>query len=261
MEENKKLYSQRAIAITTYLGGPLAAGILIRENYKALEKEKQGKYAFIIGIVSTIIIFVGVFLIPENIISKIPNVLIPLIYTGIISLIVEKIQGTDLKSYKENNQKFQSLWKAAGIGAICLAIILAVIALTAFIAGDFANTSPKFDAVTYDKELAKFTENETVSLKVFNSIETKSSETIIVELNDGLNLWRQNKSIIESVSKLKDLPEILTIQNEKLNKYCDLRIEHFEILLKAQAETTDKYSTQINEIGMKIEKVIEEIKQ
>lgn len=261
MEENKKLYSQRAIAITTYLGGPLAAGVLIRENYKTLEKGKQGKYAFIIGVVSTIIILVGIFLIPEKIINKIPNVLIPIVYTGIISLIVEKIQGADLKSYKENNQKFQSLWKAAGIGAVCLAIILAVIVLIAFIAGDFANTNSKFDAVTYDKELAKFTENETASLKVFNSIETKSPETICGELNSGLNLWKQNKSIIESVSKLKDMPEQLSKQNEKLKRYCDLRIEHFETLKKAMTDNTGKYSSQINEIGLKIEKVIEEIKQ
>ncbi len=34
--EGKKKYSQRAISITTYFGGPLATGILIRMNYKIL---------------------------------------------------------------------------------------------------------------------------------------------------------------------------------------------------------------------------------
>lgn len=30
MEENKTLYSQNAIAVATFFGGPFAAGILIR---------------------------------------------------------------------------------------------------------------------------------------------------------------------------------------------------------------------------------------
>lgn len=261
MDESKKLYSQKAISIATYFGGPLAAGLLIRENYRNLDKEKLGQNAFIIGIVSTIIIFIGIFSIPEQIIAKIPNALIPLIYTGIISLIVEKIQGNDLKSHKENNQTFQSLWKATGLGAICMVIILAVIAFTAFIAGDFSNTEPKFDAVTYDKELSKFTKNETTSLMVFNSSETYSSETLIAELNKGLDLWKQNKSIIVFVSKLENLPKDLIIQNEKLNKYCDLRIEFFDLIIKTQIEDTDKYSTKINEIGVKIEKAIEGLHQ
>ena len=105
MEENKKLYSQRAIGIATYFGGPLAAGILIRKNFINLNKERQGLNALIIGIISTFILFAGIFSIPENIIDKIPNALIPLVYTGIIYLIVEAIQGKDLKEFKENKLK------------------------------------------------------------------------------------------------------------------------------------------------------------
>jgi len=53
MEENKKFYSQRAISISTYFGGSLSAGILIRENYRSLGKDKKGIYALIIGIITT----------------------------------------------------------------------------------------------------------------------------------------------------------------------------------------------------------------
>lgn len=260
MEENKKFYSQRAISITTYFGGPLAAGILIRENYKTLDKEKQGINALIIGIISTILIFVGIFSVPENIIGKIPEALIPLIYTGIIYLIVEKIQGKELKSHKAENGEFYSGWKAAKIGAISLVIILAGIFLVAFIAGDLSKTEPDFDARSYDNGLATFFENETTSLKVFNSIETENTDYLIKECSKGLVLWKENKSIIENISRIENLPTELIVQNNRLVKYSDLRIEHFEIIIKALTENTDKYTIQINNIGQKIENIIEELK-
>lgn len=256
MEENKKLYSQRAISITTYFGGPLAAGILIRENYKILEKEKQGMYALIIGIISTVLLFAGLFSIPENIIDNVPNAIIPLIYTGIIYLIVEKIQGKELKLHKENKGKFQSGWKAAGVGAISLVIIAAV----AFIAGDLSKTEPDFDVTSYDKGLSEFFENESTSLKVFSSIETENTDYLIKEFSKGLVLWKSNKTIIETISVIENLPTELTIQNERLKEYCSLRIEHYEIILKALTEDTDKYVNQINSIGQKIENKIEEMK-
>ena len=102
MEETKKLFSQRAIAIATYFGGPAAAGYLVKKNYESHDQSEKGKKAFIIGIISTLLIFAGIFSIPEHIIDKIPNAVIPAIYTGIIYLIVEKIQGQWLKEHKES---------------------------------------------------------------------------------------------------------------------------------------------------------------
>ena len=259
IKENKKFFSQRAISITTYFGGPLAAGILIRENYKSLEKEKQGINALIIGIVSTILVFVGLFSIPENIIDKIPNALIPLIYTGIIYLIVEKIQGKELKFHKKNNGEFYSGWKAAGIGAISLGIILASIFLVAFIAGDLSKTEPNFDAESYDNGLSTFFENETSSLKVLQSFETENIDYLKNEVNKSIVLWKENKTIIDNISEIENLPIELSVQNEKLKKYCDLRIEHFELISKALNEDTDKYANQIQNVGLKIENIINEL--
>ena len=88
-----KFYSQTAIGIATYLGGPLAAGYLIRENYKSLDDLENGNKAFIIGILSTILLFTGIFSIPETILEKVPNVALPAVYTLIIYFIVEKIHG------------------------------------------------------------------------------------------------------------------------------------------------------------------------
>ncbi len=259
MEENKKFYSQRAISITTYFGGPLAAGILIRENYKTLDKEKQGINSLIIGIVSTILIFVGIFSVPENIIDKIPDALIPLIYTGLIYLIVEKIQGKELKSHKTENGEFYSGWKAAKIGAISLVIILAGIFSTAFIAGDLSKTEPQFDSEFYSEGINTFFENETSSLKVLQSFNMDNIDYLIKEVNKSIVLWKENKTIMEDISKIESLPIDLLVQIEKLNEYSKLRIEHFEIILKSLNEGTDKYAKQIQNIGLKIEGKIKEL--
>lgn len=257
MEENKKFYSQRAISITTFFGGPLAAGILIRENFKSLNKEKQGKNALFIGIASTILIYTGLFALPEQIIDKLSSAIIPAIYTGIIYWIVEKTQGKILKSHKENNGEFYSAWKAARIGAMSMIFTLFIIAFVAFIAGDLSKTEPNFNAESYDKGLTTFFENEASSVKVLQSFDsTNNIDYLKNEVEKSIGLWKENKTIIDSVNKIKNLPERLLVQDGKLLKYCDLRIKHFELILSALNDNSDKYNSQIQKVGKKIEKII-----
>lgn len=259
MEETKKLFSQRAIAIATYFGGPAAAGYLVKKNYESYDQSDKGKKAFIIGIISTLLIFAGIFSIPEHIIDKIPNAVIPAIYTGIIYLIVEKIQGQRLKEHKESGGEFYSGWKATGIGAIFMVILLAMIAGTAFIAGDLSK--PDFDATTYDKEVAKFVENENKSLAVYNVINSAEPQYLIKEFNNGIVLWKENKEIVNKLNAIENLPAELLEQNKKLLSYCDLKIQHNGIIVKAISEDTDKYVSEIDRIGIEINKVLKELEE
>lgn len=191
IEETKRFYSQRAITIATYFGGPLAAGYLVKKNYESLEQPENARKSLIIGLLSTILLFAGIFSIPEYIIDKMPNALIPLIYTGIIYLIVERFQGETLKNHKESGGEFYSGWKAAGVGAISLLILAAGVAITAFIAGDLSNIQPDFDVATYDKEVAKFVDNENKSLAVYNVIETQTPDYLIKETRPSLQLLKK----------------------------------------------------------------------
>lgn len=165
MEKNIKLYSQKAIGIATFFGGPMAAGYLVKKNYQSLGQESHAKKAFLIGIVSTLLLFAGIFSIPESIIDKIPNAVIPAIYTGIIYLIVEKIQGQNLKEHLEDGREFYSAWRAAGIGAISMTIIFFVIATTAFIAADLSKIEPNSDTVRHDVDLDSFFDNKETAVK------------------------------------------------------------------------------------------------
>ena len=260
MESSTKFYSQTAITIATYFGGPLAAGYLVKKNYDTLEQPENGKKALIIGIVSTILLFIGIFSIPEPIIDKIPNALIPLIYTGIIYWIVERLQGEILKSHKESGGEFYSGWKAAGIGAIAMVILTASIFLSLMITGYLSNIQLNFDSETYDREIAKFSDNENKAIAVFNVIETQTPEYLVNEFNKALALWKENLAIVERLNEIENLPKEILDQNTKLLKYCELRIKHDELIVKAISENTDKYVSEIEQIWSEIDLVLSDLK-
>ena len=117
---SKKLYKTKSITLATFFGGPLAAGYLIGENFNSLNEPDKGLKVKIIGIIATVLLFITIFSVPEKIMSKIPNSIIPLIYTGLIWGYVEWSQGEYLKHHEENENSFFSGWRASGIGLISL---------------------------------------------------------------------------------------------------------------------------------------------
>jgi len=258
MEANIKLYSNREITIATFFGGPLAAGYLMKKNFQAMGDSDMADKSLLIGIISTIIIFGVLISLPESILDVIPQPLIPAIYTAIISLIVNKLQGQFIKEHKDNGGLYHSGWKAAGVGALAMLILLAVIAIIAFFAGDFAAKSD-FDTVGYNKEVAKFTTNESKSIEVFKVLTTADASFVKGEFEKGLKLWKNNKDIVKSLDSYKDLPTELHEQNQLLMKYCDLRIQQSGLFIKSISEDTDKYISDITRISEEIDKIIKKL--
>ena len=129
-------------------------------------------------------------------------------------------------------------------------------------AGDLfsaGETTSNFDTVAYEGGMTEFFENETKTLQLFGTLETESLEYNISETKANIELWRKNKTIIHSLGRLENLPDGLTVQNKKLEMYCDLRISHFRLLLKAMEENTDAYDMEARTVGLKIESLIAEL--
>ncbi|MEJ7681282.1 MAG: hypothetical protein WKG06_26225 [Segetibacter sp.] len=59
-----KLYEDKSVYISTFLGGPLAAGYWAAENFKYLGQGGKVQKTWIIAIIATVVIFGGAFLIP-----------------------------------------------------------------------------------------------------------------------------------------------------------------------------------------------------
>lgn len=255
-QENKdtdttKLYSQKAISIATFFGGPLAAGVLARQNFINLGKEQLGRNALIMGLLATILLIVGILAIPENIADKLPNAIIPLVYTAIIYFIIENFQGALFKEHKENNREFYSNWKATGIGVICMLLLIGSIAGYTFLIPD------DFDTKKYDDGITQFNKNEEKALELFSLIETSNSNhTISFIDNYGIPAWQKNLKLLGELDAIDGLHKQYLIQNEVLREYCKLRIETFKLIRQAITENSNQYDIQIQSLNDKIEEVL-----
>lgn len=249
-----KFYSQKAIGIATFIGGPLAAGYLVRENYLNLNKPNEGKKSLLIGIISTVLLFTGIFMIPESIMDKVPNQIIPAVYTGIIYLIVEKIQGTILNQHKENDNVFYSGWKAAGIGFISLIILLIGIF-------GYAYLSPNGEEFEkYDTELAEFSKNETETLVFYDHINTETNNSLLQELeNIAIPKWKENIEIIKKSNTIENLPSEILEQNKTLLRYSKLRLKAFELFKKAINEDMTIYEQELEQVHKEIDEEIKKL--
>lgn len=252
-ENNTKLYSHTGIAIATYFGGPLAAGVLVRKNSINLGKKRQGLYALIIGIVSTILLFIGIFQIPENIIDKVPNAIIPFVYTGIIYLIVEKIHGDKLKKQKQEGE-FYSNWKATGIGLVCSVILVGGIFA-------FAYFQPQdWDADKYDTGIEQYNNNEAIAMKLFDMLDNNSQQEIAYFIeHTGIPKWKESIQIMNEINSIENIPVEFQKQNRLLLEYSQLRIEAYELISKAVLEETSEYDSEIIQRHTRIDKIISQL--
>lgn len=162
---SQKIFTNKAISVATFFGGPIAAGFLISKNYKVFGDENAARNSIFIGIISTILLFVGIFMIPEHIIDMIPQPLIPGIYTAIIAGLVEKLQGRKIKDFLSENGQKASNWQAAGYGFIGLLIISAFLVVMIF----------AIPTEGYEKNL---TVDKNVNLHYSKNIEDLKSERI-----------------------------------------------------------------------------------
>jgi len=117
-----KIYKDNAIYVGTFIGGPLFAGYLIAENFKAFDEYGRAKKTWFFSIIFTILIFGGVFLIPDDV--KIPNQIIPIIYTGITGYLVKHFQGKNIETHINSGGELFSWRRTIGVGIVGLALII-----------------------------------------------------------------------------------------------------------------------------------------
>lgn len=258
MEDSTKLYSTKAIFVATYFGGPVAAGYLIKKNYDAFNQKDNGIKALIIGIISTILLFVLGALIPPKIMSMIPNILLPLIYTLIINLLVIKFQGRRLNKHKVSGGEFYSRWRALGIGLIFMIIILGFCASILYINGDFSKAT--FSQMMYEKEYTSFSDNENKALAIFEKLENEDRQYLVDEFTISIDLWNQNKEILNQLNSKQNLNTELVEHNKILMKYCNLRIEECKLYILAINDSTEKFIADIKQKQLEIDEIINQTK-
>ncbi|MDB5279241.1 MAG: hypothetical protein JWR61_4196 [Ferruginibacter sp.] len=85
-----KLYKKRTILICTLLTGPLVAGFMIAENFKALGEKSSQVRTLIISIIITTGLVISIIGLPQ--LEKVPNFILPICSTIIASACVQFFQ-------------------------------------------------------------------------------------------------------------------------------------------------------------------------
>jgi hypothetical protein len=131
METDKKIYKILAVRLGAFLGGPMAVAYLMAANFKALgQPEKAGK-AWLTGIAVSVVLFGFLFLLPEETVDKIPNVIISLFTMAAAHVLVTKYQQEELQEFLNEGGQSYSAWRAAGIALLMAILTLVVVVLVA----------------------------------------------------------------------------------------------------------------------------------
>jgi hypothetical protein len=126
-EEKPKIYTLNSIRVATFIFGPLAAGYLVSQNYKAFNQKEKATTTLIIAVVALIAI-IGLAIITSNT-KRFPRFVFPLAYAWGTFLLVQKFQGEQTKEHFASGGKTFTIWRALLAGLICLIVTLAAIFL------------------------------------------------------------------------------------------------------------------------------------
>lgn len=124
-EERPKIYTLNSIRIATFLFGPLAAGYLVSQNYKAFDQREKVTATWIIAGVALIAVIVLGFAISGT--ERIPKFIFPLAYAWGTFLLVQKFQGEQMKEHFAAGGTTFTIWRTLLAGLICLVATLAII--------------------------------------------------------------------------------------------------------------------------------------
>ncbi|MCP4442930.1 MAG: hypothetical protein GY810_28830 [Aureispira sp.] len=145
----RKIFKERAIGFATFFGGPLAAGYLFAENFKALNESEKTTKTWVIAIISSIVIFGGILLIPEDV--HIPNHIIPIIYTFITLGIFRNLQEEKITKYIENEGETYGWGRTIGVSVLGFTVSIAFLVAGIFSYSAILETN--YTSKTYGQEV------------------------------------------------------------------------------------------------------------
>ncbi len=115
-----KIYKDKAIYTAGLLGGPLAAGYIIAQNFKAFGDNEKYKKALLISVATTIILYTAIVFIPGT--EKLPKYIVPLIYTYIAYALIRFYQGKSIDEHISKGGQTYNIGRTLLVALISLFI-------------------------------------------------------------------------------------------------------------------------------------------
>lgn len=215
-----KIYKDRAIWVGTFLGGPLAAGYFIAENFKAFNDSDKAKKTWIYTIIATIVVFGGVFLIPDNV--KIPNQIIPIIYTAIAYYLVQHFQGQNISTHINEGGQIHSWWRTITVGIIGLVITIIPIFGFALLSESIENASISTKTYGIMKHEIAF-DKSNISETEVNQIADGLTKTTFFD--EAVTKYVYARKINDKYELSLSVVDGITIDNQAIQPFIELRTD------------------------------------
>jgi len=220
----EKYYSEKQIYAATFFGGPIPSGILIYRNFKNLGEDRRAITTLMLTFVFTILLFYALFLIPDAISDKIPNVVFSSLYTVIVYLVYHNYFAKTINPKIEEQENKYSNWRVAGFTLMGFVINLMIIFGMAFLMpafpGDKATYGEIENEIFFDKWDVSVEQLDAIAntLYDYEYFNTEIQQSVRIEKSaNGFkflmpldeSVWT-NPDIINALSNLKlDLKIIL----------------------------------------------------
>lgn len=137
--QNEKIYKDKQVWAGTFIGGPLVAGYLIAENFKALGDKDKVWRTWMIAVAATLLLIVISFSAPN--IERVPNFVLPLLYTGIAFLLMRIFQGEKIVNHLRAGGKIHSWWRALGVSLFGMVVFSVLLFGTYFVLVEIENAN------------------------------------------------------------------------------------------------------------------------
>lgn len=122
-EVKGSLFSVGQMILATVIGMPIAGCLLLAANYRQLGESAAAWQSVAAGFVSTILLLIVSFQLPENF----PNMALPIAYCLFMRQLIIHLQGGAIDNHLKSGGSKGSWAIAVVAGVVCLMVILAVV--------------------------------------------------------------------------------------------------------------------------------------
>ncbi|MEQ9442831.1 MAG: hypothetical protein RIG62_27570 [Cyclobacteriaceae bacterium] len=121
----KKVYSAIGVRLGTFIGGPLAGGYLLSQNFKAIGRADLARRTQVLGMLITVAFLSALAAAPEGATDKIPGVIFPLLFMFLANRLFDRYQKEAVDQLLQAEEGTQlSNWRVVGISLLLVTITL-----------------------------------------------------------------------------------------------------------------------------------------
>jgi len=101
--------------------------------------------------------------------------------------------------------------------------------------------------------------NEQQAINLLDFTATQNEYEAQNQVRRGINLWIKNIDITRNIQSMEGIPDEILELSQKLGDYCQLRIQQYNLILKASSNESNRYNVQLDLINIQIEKLLAEL--